>query len=65
MPGDPKECKQHAENCRRIAAEARTVSDRSHFLALADTWDRLAVELETSEPFIRVMQEIEPHIAAE
>ena len=65
MPGDPKWCKQHAENCRRLAAESPTVSDRSRFLALADIWDRLAAELETTEPFIRTMQEIEPPIAAE
>ena len=63
MPGDPKECKRHAENCRRIAAECRTVSDRNHYLNLADTWDRLAAELETNEPFIRAMQEIVPSAA--
>src|SRR5262245_65254642 len=26
MPGDPRECRRHGENCRRLAAESRTVS---------------------------------------
>jgi hypothetical protein len=59
MPGNPKECRQHAENCRRLAAEARSVGARNNFLNLADNWERLAIELETVQPLIKVMKEIE------
>jgi hypothetical protein len=53
MPGDPKECRQHAENCRRLATEARSVAARNKFDNLAVTWEQLAVELEAIEPFLK------------
>jgi hypothetical protein len=59
MPGNPKECRQRAENCRRLAAEARTVGGRDKFLKLADHWERLAIEIETVQPLIKVMEEID------
>jgi len=65
MPGNPKECRQHAKNCRRLAAESRTGSGRNTFLNLADTWERLAADLENAELFIKAMEEIKPPIAAE
>jgi len=65
MPGNPKECRQHAGNCRRLASESLTVSGRNTFLNLADHWERLAAELENAELFIKAMQEIKPPIAAE
>jgi hypothetical protein len=65
MPGDPKECRQHAENCRRLATESTTVAGRNNFLNLADTWERLAADLESIDPFIKTMQQIKSPIAAE
>jgi hypothetical protein len=67
MPGNPKECRQHAANCRQLAYEASSVLGRNTLLNLADTWERLAAELESAERFIQAMQEIEPKrpIAAE
>src|SRR5262245_21367356 len=47
MPGDPKVCRQHAETCRRLATESTTVAGRNNFLNLADTWERLAAELDS------------------
>ena len=58
MPG--KECRQNAENCRRMAAESRTASGRSTLLALADHWERLAAELERGELLTKAMDEITP-----
>src|SRR5262245_159814 len=65
MPGSSKECRQHAENCRRLASESSSVAGRNTFLNLADHWERLATELESAELFIRAMQDIKPPIAAE
>ena len=67
MPGNPKECRQHAANCRQFAAESISVSGRDAFLNLAETWERLARELEGAESFIRAMEELEvrPPVAAE
>jgi hypothetical protein len=57
---DPKECRQHAENCRRLATEARTVAGRDKFDNLAVTWEQLAVQLEGVKPLLKVMKQIEP-----
>jgi hypothetical protein len=65
MPGDPKECREHAENCRRMAAESRTTSGRSTLLNLADHWERLATELESGALFTNAMDEIKPPVAGE
>jgi hypothetical protein len=65
MPGDFKECRQHAENCRRLASESPSVSGRNTLLNLADHWERLATELEGAERFIKAMEKIQPSIAAE
>jgi hypothetical protein len=62
MPGDPKECRQHAANCRCLAETASTVAARQSLLNLADTWERLASELESARLFLKAMEAIEPRI---
>ena len=49
MPGDPKECRQHALNCVRLAQTATTPQSREHFANLAQTWVRLAEHLERAQ----------------
>ena len=60
MPGDPKECRQNADCCRRLAESATSVSGRQILLNLADTCERLANELEGAQAFLQSMEEIEP-----
>jgi hypothetical protein len=60
MPGDPNECREHADYCRRLAKSATSASGRHTFLDLVDTWERLARELENAQAFLRAMKEIEP-----
>ena len=55
MPGDPKECRQHAENCRRLAAEACTVSGRNTLLTFAESWERRAAELEKAVTGVMIL----------
>jgi hypothetical protein len=58
MPGDPKECRQHALNCVRLAQTAATPE---HFANLARTWIRLADEIESTDAFLTALDdEIEP-----
>ena len=59
MPGDPKECRQHAERCGELARLASTLEARDQFLSLQMTWIRLASELDQAGALIRAMQEIE------
>ena len=46
MLGDPRECREHAKHCMMLAAEARTVVAKNRFEALAQSWLRLASDLE-------------------
>jgi hypothetical protein len=48
MPGDPKDCRDHAKACIRLATSAKTTEAAIVFENLASTWLRLAADLETS-----------------
>ena len=48
MPGDPKECREHAKNCWALASQASNHEMKSHFTALAERWARLAIDLEAT-----------------
>ena len=50
MPGDPKECREHAKNCLRMAKEAQT--ERETFEQLAQRWLALAADLEAAAALI-------------
>jgi hypothetical protein len=60
MPGDPKECRQHAAHCYVLAAQATSPSAKETFTNLAKHWERLAAELESAQVFLRAMAEIPP-----
>ena len=60
MPGDPKECRQHALNCVHLAKGASTPALRDHFAKLARTWIKLADELEQTEAFLAAIEDDEP-----
>jgi hypothetical protein len=62
MPGDPRggrvvpRCQlQTSSRC-----DAQTPEAKEHFINLADQWERLAGELETTKVFLKTMREIEP-----
>jgi hypothetical protein len=59
MPGDPKECRLHARNCRKLAMTARTAEAADTFLSLAQNWDSLAAELESARIFLATMTAID------
>jgi ribosome-binding factor A len=67
MPGDPKECRQHARRCAELASIATTPEARDQFLSLQMSWIRLAADLEQAKAFIDAMNEMdeEPPKAAE
>ena len=57
MPGDPKECREHARCCLGHAAAASSPLVKDNFLSLAQTWSRLARELEASKRFLEALGE--------
>jgi hypothetical protein len=64
MPGDPKECRQHAACCAELARLASTPEARDKFLSLQITWIRLALELDQARALIDATQELEEPIKA-
>jgi hypothetical protein len=57
MPGDPKECREHALTCVRLAQTSASPQARERFANLARTWIRLADELERTLAFIDALDE--------
>jgi hypothetical protein len=57
MPGDPKECRQHAENCLRLAKEATTEEARKTFAELANKWMMLAGDLKRAQALFDVAKD--------
>jgi hypothetical protein len=55
MPGDPKECRQHALNCMILAKGATTAEAKQTFHKLAQSWTRLAIELESAQAFLNAL----------
>jgi hypothetical protein len=55
MPGDPKDCRTHAQTCMRLAASAKTTEAAVVFENLASTWLRLAADLESSAVLLAEM----------
>jgi hypothetical protein len=62
MPGDPKECRQHALNCVRLAQTSSTPQAREQFASLANTWLRLATELEQARALLDAMDDADEPI---
>jgi hypothetical protein len=52
MPGNPQECREHAKNCLRMAAEAPSPLAKARFMDLAKTWMRLATDLEHAKALV-------------
>jgi len=46
MPGNPKECREHAKRCWALASEVANPVLRDSLLETAQRWSRLAVDLE-------------------
>jgi hypothetical protein len=53
MPGGPKECREHAKTCLRMAGNARTERARKTFEQLAEQWLRLANDLEAAASVLK------------
>jgi hypothetical protein len=59
MPGNPHQCRLNAKRCLRLAEHARRPEMRAVFTALAETWTRLAAELDSDQALLRTISELE------
>jgi hypothetical protein len=53
MPGDPSECREHAKSCLQLAAEAHSSQAKETFESLAESWLRLAADLESARALLK------------
>ena len=58
MPADPKECRDLAIHCARLALSSRTAFAKEHFEALAQTFMRLAIEMERTQALVDTVAEL-------
>jgi hypothetical protein len=48
MPGDPKQCREHAKKCADMASKATNPQHKQLLTNLAQSWTKIALELERS-----------------
>ena len=52
MPGDPKECREHAKRCWALASETNNLTLKESLLDLAQRWASLASDLQTTRELL-------------
>jgi hypothetical protein len=62
MPGDPRECRKQAQECRRLAREATSDSARQDYVALADTLLQLANMFESDKALVECLSAAESNV---
>jgi hypothetical protein len=59
MLGNSQQCRLNAAYCLALAEQATEAKSRQDFIALADTWNRLAAERESDDALLQAMSEVE------
>jgi hypothetical protein len=52
MPGNPKECREHAKRCLQLADETTSPALKDSLTEIAGQWTRLATDLETTRQLL-------------
>jgi hypothetical protein len=52
MPGNPKECREHAKRCWALAAETKNPALKESLVEIAQKWARLATDLEATRALL-------------
>jgi hypothetical protein len=59
MPGDPKQCREHAKRCWALASEITNPVLKESLTDAAQRWAVLAAELETIHSLLEALEEPE------
>jgi hypothetical protein len=59
MPGNPHECRLNAARCSELAESAATPELKRTLMGLAEMWNELAAELESGQPLLKTISELE------
>ena len=54
------QCRLNAKRCLALASRAKRPEARQNFTALAETWARLAAQLEADEALLTTLLRLEP-----
>jgi hypothetical protein len=60
MPGDPKECREHAKRCLQLAHETKNPVLKESLTDIAGQWTRLATDLEVTRLLLDEMGTPQP-----
>jgi hypothetical protein len=58
MSSHSETCRAHALHCREIAERTCTAEDRSEFLIFAQSWDKLAVEIDQNDRLVGFIEKL-------
>ena len=58
MPGDPAQCRLNAVRCFKLSERAKDPARRQSLAALAETWTKLAAELESEQALLNALSEL-------
>ena len=59
MPGDPNQCRLNAQRYLVMAAKTKRPEQRQRLLELAQTWKKLAAEIEADQALLRTLAELD------
>ena len=59
MPGDSEKCRLNAVRYTKLCKRAQDPDRREKFAALAETWTRLAAELEADQALLKALSELQ------
>ena len=59
MPGDPAKCRSNAVRYLELSERAKDPARRQRLAALAETWKRLAAELESDQALLNALSELQ------
>ena len=59
MPGDPARCRLNAARYTELSERAKDPARRKRLVVLAETWTRLAAELEADQALLNALSELQ------
>jgi len=62
MPGDPKQCREHAKRCWALASQTTNPVLKESLTDAAQRWAVLATELETIHSLLEAIEESEKKV---
>ena len=60
MPGNPKECREHAKRCLQLAHETTNPVLKDSLTDIAGQWTRLATDLEVTKQLLDELGQPQP-----